>query len=154
MACCVKGGPKLKFDSELQVANRFIKNNSRFPHKDLIAKKYNFSKECLDALRMGIRDCELANEVMDSLDVFWESYKMKSKSEINEILKELISAKKDGFQVFFSDIYKNTIAAEIKTFCVPYNRQMWMGSSVSFFFIFNDKGEIDEIYSGITVHYN
>ena len=54
--CCVKG-LKIKFDSKLQVANKFIKNNRGFPISDLIQKKYDFSKDCLRAIRMGTREC-------------------------------------------------------------------------------------------------
>ena len=151
--CCVKG-IKLKFDSELQVANRFIKNDEGFPIRDLIDKKYNFSKDCLRAIRMGIRDCELSNQVQDSLKTFWASYKTKTNDGISESLKEFISNKKDGYQVFFSDIYKRTLAAELKGFCLPYNETMWMGSSTSFYFVFDEEGKIEEVYSGISNHYN
>ena len=151
--CCVKG-IKLKFDSELQVAFRFIKNNQGFPMSDLIDKKYNFSKDCLRAIRMGTRECELSNQVQDSLKTFWEAYKMKDDNEISESLKEFISNKKDGYQVFFSDIYKRTLAAELKGFCLPYDETIWMGSSTSFYFVFDEGGKIEEVYSGISIHYN
>lgn len=151
--CCVTG-INLKFDSELHVANRFIKNDQGFPIGDFINKKYNFSKDCLRAIRLGTRECDLSNQVRDSLKTFWESYRMKDKKEISESLKDLISNKKDGFQVFFSDIYKGTLAAELKSFCLPYDEKMWQGSSTSFFFVFNKEGKIEEVYSGISIHYN
>ena len=152
-SCCVKG-KKLKFIPDLQVACRFIENNRGFPIGDLVAKKYDFSSDCLHALRMGTRECQLANQVRDSLESFWLSYEMKPDNEIAKSLGELISNRKDGYQVFFSDIYKNTLAAEVKSFCLPYDEIMWMGSSTMFFFIFDVKGKIADIYSGRTIHYN
>ena len=151
--CCVKG-IDLKFDPNLQVASRFIENNYGFPLKDLVGKKYNFSSDCLRAIRMGTRDCASANRVQDSLEVFWSKYKMKNRNKISQSLKGLVSDKKDGYQVFFSDIYKNTLAAELKEFCSPYDQSMWMGSSTSFYFVFNDKGEIKEVFSGVSIIYN
>lgn len=79
---------------------------------------------------------------------------MKNNSEIEKTLKEIISKRKDGHIVFFSDIYKKTLAAEVKSFCLPYDEFAWFGSSTSFYFIFNEQGEIEQVYSGITIHYN
>jgi len=151
--CCVTG-KTMNFKANLQVAKKFIENNHGFPYNDFAIKKYNFSDDCLRSWRLGIRDCELGNYVLDSLDRFWENYEMKKDGEIIEYLKDLPSDSKDGYQVFFSDIYENTIAAELKSFCLPYDETIWMGSSTSFYFIFNDLGEIEDIYSGTTIHYN
>ena len=79
---------------------------------------------------------------------------LKDDNEISESLKEFISNKKDGYQVFFSDIYKRTLAAELKGFCLPYDETIWMGSSTSFYFVFDEGGKIEEVYSGISIHYN
>ena len=79
---------------------------------------------------------------------------MKDENKISESLKEFISNKKDGYQVFFSDIYKRTLAAELKGFCLPYDEGTWMGSSTSFYFVFNEEGNLEEVYSGISIHYN
>jgi hypothetical protein len=151
--CCVKG-TKLKFESELQVANKFIENYHGFPFSDLIKKKYSLSEECIQAIRIGSEQCKLANQVQDSLKIFWSSYKMQHEMEISKALKNLISTKKDGYQVFFSDIYQNTLAAELMSFCTPFDKTVWMGNSTSFFFIFNDEGNIEQVYSGITINYN
>lgn len=121
---------------------------------DLVDKKYKFSNDCLRALRMGTQDCEISNQVQDSLRIFWSEYKMKDTNEISNALKGLLSDKKDGYQVFFSDIYRNTLAAELMDFCLPYNETTWMGHSTSFYFGFNEKGDIKEVFSGVSIHYN
>ena len=149
--CCVKG-IKLRFNSKLQVANKFIENNRGFPLCDLLKKKYRTTESCVYLLGSG--ESELTDQVQDSLNVFWGTYKMKKSSEISNSIKKLITKRKDGYQVFFSDIFQNTLAAEIKGFCLPYDEITWMGSSTSFYFIFDEKGNIQEIYSGIEIHYN
>jgi hypothetical protein len=149
--CCVKG-IKLRFKSKLQVANKFIENDRGFPLCDLLKKKYRTTESCVYLLGSG--ESELTNHVQDSLRVFWGPYKMKENSEISKSIKKLISKKKDGYQVFFSDIFQNTLAAEIKGFCLPYDETIWMGSSTSFYFIFDEMGNIQEIYSGKEIHYN
>ena len=90
----------------------------------------------------------------DSLNIFWKDYVPKDTKEMVILLNDLISDKKYGYQVFFSDVYKNTIAAEIKSFCAPYDLTAWQGSSTSYFFVFNSEGKIAAIYSGRTIHYN
>ena len=149
--CCVKG-TKLRFDSDLQIANKFIENHRGFPLCDLLQKRYRISESCVYALGSG--EFELTNHVQDSLDVFWTGYKMKTRTEITKTITKLLSKKKDGYQVFFSDVYKNTLAAEVKGFCLPFDSMMWMGSSTSFYFIFNDDGQIEQVYSGVSIHYN
>ncbi|GEM_PF-3021012 len=151
--CCLTG-IALKFKPELQVANKFIQNNHGFPYNDFAIKKYDLSDDCLRSLRMGVRDCELANQVLDSLDRFWLDYKMKSDDEIRFALENLLSDTKDGYQVFFSDIYRSTLAAELKEFCLPFDEGMWMGASTLFFFVFDENGEIKQVYSGRTIYYN
>lgn len=145
-------GQNLRFSNRLQVANRFIENDWGFPLCDLLKKKYKVTESCVYALRSG--QFELTKYVEDSLRIFWDFYEMKSKSSIMGSLEGIISERKDGFVVFFSDIYKNTLAAEIKSFCLPYDTMPWFGSSTSFFFVFNEDGEVDEVYSGVSIHYN
>jgi hypothetical protein len=149
--CCVKG-IKLKFHSKLQVADKFIENNRGFPLCDVLKKKYGVTESCVYLLGSG--KSKLADQVQDSLELYWESYKMKRKLEIATSIKKLLSKRKDGYQVFFSDVFQNTIAAEIKGFCLPYDETMWMGSSTSFYFVFDELGNIREVYSGIVIHYN
>lgn len=79
---------------------------------------------------------------------------MKENSEISQSIDELPSTKKDGYQVFFSDVYENTLAAELKSFCVPYDKGGWQGGSNIYFFVFNDLGDILDVYSGETIHYD
>lgn len=142
----------VKFKDKLQVASKFIENDWGFPLCDLLKKKYTMTENCVYALGSG--KCELTRHVQDSLEVFWKDYKMKSKSVIEESLTGIASKRKDGFLVFFSDIYKNTLAAEVKSFCLPYDKTSWQGSSTSFFFVFDNKGVIKEVYSGISIHYD
>ncbi len=148
------GGKKHKYDSELQVANKFIEIHRGFPMSDFVKQNYNLDKDCWQALRMGTHQCELVNHITDSLDVAWSAYHMKEKASITEILKPLLSEKKDGFQVFFSDIYKNTLVAELKAFCNNYDETEWYGSSTIFYFVFNSLGEIERVYSEEVIHYN
>lgn len=145
-------GVRLRFEDDLQVANKFIRNDWGFPLCDLLKQKYKITESCVHALGSG--RFELTNQVRDSLDNFWTNYEMKSQIEIMNSLDGLISARKDGFQVFFSDVYNNTIAAEFKAFCLPYDEIAWFGSSTSYFFIFNEQGEIEQVYSGTSMHYN
>jgi hypothetical protein len=147
-------GYEFNFDSELQVANRFIENNLGFPYTNFMIKKYKLSKKCIKALKNGKVKCELINRVKDSLALFWKEYKMKDTSEISKLVKDLKSLRKDGYQVFFSDIYKNALLAEVKSFCFPYDKGIWLGMSTFFYLIFSDKGEIEEIYYGKTIAYN
>ncbi|KXX67453.1 hypothetical protein [Flammeovirga sp. SJP92] len=72
-----------------------------------------------------------------------------------KMVKHLPSNRKDGYQVFFSDIFNNTLSAEVKSFCLPYDHDLnsWKGSSTFFFFVFDHQGKIKEVYSGETVHY-
>ncbi|MFT7035916.1 MAG: hypothetical protein ACJA2S_004440 [Cyclobacteriaceae bacterium] len=83
---------------------------------------------------MGIRECKFANRVEDSLTLFWEGYEMKDHNQIFQQVKPLTSNKEDGYQVFFSDIYKRTLAAELKSFCSPYKKYYWQGSSTIYYF--------------------
>ena len=145
-------GRRLKYEADLQVAGRFIQNNRGFPLCDLLKRNYKVEVSCPYAIGSG--KFPLLNQVQDSLKVFWAEYEMKSDNEISEVLGELISEKKDGLVVFFSDIYKNTLMAEVMPFCQPYERDRWMGHSNSYYFIFNDNGEIEEVYSGVVIHYN
>lgn len=145
-------GAKLKFDNDLQVASKFIKNDRGFPLCDLLKSKYNVTESCVYAIGSG--EFKLTKQVQDSLKMFWRDYQIKNNSEIEMPLKEIMSKRKDGHVVFFSDIYKNTLAAEVKSFCLPYDEVTWFGSSTSFYFIFNQQGEIEQVYSGITIHYN
>ena len=151
--CCVKG-VELNFSPELQVAPKFIANNYGFPIIDLAEKKYGLSENCLQSLRMNTRKCEKANKVLDSLDFFWKDYKMNDKTNISKSLERLISSRKDGYLVFFSDVYRNTLAAEVGEFCLPYDKSVWQGSSTIYYFVFSVDGTIEEIYSGATIHYN
>ncbi|MEQ9423352.1 MAG: hypothetical protein RJQ09_02960 [Cyclobacteriaceae bacterium] len=143
---------KLKFDDELKVASRFIKNDSGFPYCDFIKKKYSIEESCAYALGSG--EFELFEYIKDSLETFWDNYEIKENEKIAESLNGLISETKNGHIVFFSDIYKNSLAAEIKSFCQPYDEVPWFGSSTSFFFIFDDNGKIKELYSETVWHYN
>ncbi|MCB0497178.1 MAG: hypothetical protein KDC79_13645 [Cyclobacteriaceae bacterium] len=145
-------GYQHEYDSKLHVADKFIANSRGFPLCDLLKRKYKIQESCTYALGSG--RFELTKNVEDSLTTFWNDYKMKSKDQIRKPIENLISEKKIGYQVFFSDVYKNTIAAEIMVFCAPYDETMWLGSSTSFYFVFNEKGEIKEVYSGISIHYN
>ncbi|BDD05580.1 hypothetical protein [Aureibacter tunicatorum] len=145
---------KFKFNSELQVAYEFNDHRRGFPIENFIKSKLTLSKDCLTALRMNTRTCDEVNYLSDSLETFWQDYEMKSYEKIKESLKNLPSKRKDGFQVFFSDIYKNTLSAEIDGFCAPYDKVKRVGAPLFFFFVFNDQGEIIEVYSGKTMHYN
>ncbi|MBB3699582.1 hypothetical protein KMW28_24355 [Flammeovirga yaeyamensis] len=145
---------KLKFNNNLQVAEKYNNHKKGFPLEDYVRKKYNLSDECIKALRLGTRTCSEVNNIKDSLFIFWEDYSMKSEKEIRSLLSELPSDRKDGYQVFFSDIFKNTLSAELKSFCTPYDSSTWQGSSTFFFFVFDEKGIIKEVYSGKTIHYN
>src|SRR5688572_6097855 len=149
--CCIKGA-EVEFDFKLQVSEKFIRNDRGFPMCDLLKRKYQMNESC--AVALGSGTVELTKQVQDSLKIFWKNYKMKQKSDLLKILKDMVSNKKDGYQVFFSDVHKNTLAAELKSFCLPYDEAIWFGSSTSFFFIFNQDGEIEEVYSGETIHYN
>ncbi|WP_345373565.1 hypothetical protein [Algivirga pacifica] len=156
--CCVRRAngrrARLKFESELQVAYKFNEIRRGFPIEDYIKRNYNLSHECIVALRMGLNTCEEVNEIIDSLSVFFGDYTMKDEDEIIGSLQALPSKRKDGYQVFFSDIYKNTLSAELMSFCTPYDTGAWYGRSTFFFFIFDEGGEIKEIYSGQPIHYN
>ncbi len=145
-------GAKLEFKKELQVASKFIENYRGFPICDFLKRRYKMTENCVYALGSG--KFELAEHVQDSLELFWKNYQMKTNSKITETMEGLISEEKAGFIVFFSDIYKNTLAAEVKSFCLPYDRTTWQGSSISFYFIFNDTGDILEVYSGVSIHYD
>lgn len=145
-------GTKLRFKDNLQVASKFIENDRGFPLCDLLKRKYGMKESCVYALGSG--ESELTKHVQDSLMFFWQDYQMRSESSILESLRGIGSKRKDGFLVFFSDIYKNTLAAEVKSFCRPYDKIDWQGSSTSYFFVFNSKGVITEVFSGIETHYN
>lgn len=151
--CCVKG-IKLAFESELQVANRFINLTRHFSFKDYSQQHYDLSRRCRRALRMGTKGCKLVNHLLDSINTFWSDYEMKPEPQIAKELEGLASESKDGYQVFFSDVYKNTLAAEVKGFCSPYDKSPWFGSSRSFYFVFDKNGEIKKVYSGQMVIYN
>lgn len=77
-------GVKLKFDDELQVASRFIRNDWGFPFCDLLKSKYNVLVSCVYAIGSG--DFKLTEHIQDSLSVFWKDYEMKSQSEIEDAL--------------------------------------------------------------------
>ena len=145
-------GAKVKIQPNLQVASKFIDNNRGFPLCDLLKKKYKITESCVYAIGSG--EFELTTHVQDSLQQFWKNYDSNKKIQLNNLLTDMISKNKDGFQVFFSDIYENTLAAEVKSFCIPYDEDYWYGSSTSYFFVFNDESELIEVYSGITIHYN
>ncbi len=145
-------GVKLKFEDELQVSSKFIENDWGFPLCDLLKTKYKISESCVYALGSG--ELDLTKHIQDSLKIFWANYEVKTQDELTTSLKGLISNRKDGYQVFFSDVYNNTLAAEVKSFCLPYDEVAWFGSSTSFYFVFNQQGEIEQVYSGVTIHYN
>lgn len=150
----LNGGQKVRIPEDLQVASKFIKNGRGFPLKDYVQKKYNFSLDTLRLILMGVRKGELATQVLDSLDNFRKDYRMKDESMILKSLNGMISDIKIGHQVFFSDIYKNTLSAEVMGFCIPYDQDDWTGVSTSFFFTFNNEGELEEVYYGKSIHYN
>ena len=148
----IRGFKRVKISPKLQVAKKFIAIHRGFPLCDLLKKKYKYSATCNQIYMTSHKG--LVKEVDDSLSKFWANYEMKSDDEIIKTIKPLLSDKKDGFQVFFSDIYQNTLAAEVKDFCNPYDQATWFGSSVSFFFVFDDQGAIKEVYSEKVIHYN
>jgi hypothetical protein len=143
-----------KFDAKLQVAAKFINHQQNFPLDDFVMKKYRLSRDCLMQLRTRSRRCAEANRITDSLSVFWSDYAMKPNEEIKSSLASLPSNRKDGYQVFFSDVYKNTLCAEVHSFCRPYDTEgAWYGSSTMFFFIFDEQGKIKEVYAGVMKYY-
>ena len=143
---------KIKIQPKLQVASKFITNDRGFPLCDLLQKKYKVTESCVYAIGSG--KFEITKQVQDSLQTFWKNYDSKKLQQMDKILDPMISSEKIGYQVFFSDIYENTIAAEVKSFCSPYDKFPWYGSSISYYFVFDDNDEIIEIYSGISIHYN
>ncbi len=146
---------KPEYSASLQVADRFIKINSQFPLRDFVSRNYNLSEDCLLDIRMGIGKCQDANRIRDSLNTFWSEYESKGAEQLSQMTAHLPSDRKDGFQVFFSEIYKNTLAAELKSFCLSYSSKWsWMGPSKSFYFVFNAQGKIKEVIWGTVVHYN
>jgi len=147
-------GAKQHFEPYLQVATRRINHYRGFPISDFVIKKYGLTGECLAAIRMGIRTCDLANHIQDSLAAWWEEYVPGQNGDIQVDFAGLPSKSKMGHQVFFSDIYKNSLMAELDSFCSPYDQGSRYGAPTFFFFVFNSEGEIQEVYSGKTIHYN
>jgi hypothetical protein len=143
-ACCTNMLRK-DLDDDLHVAGRFVPNNQHLPLCDLVKRKYQVT-DC-QAVKNG--NSAIVRHVQDSLATFWEGYQMQPQGALSDVLSDLISPYKDGYVVFFSDIYKNTLAAEVKAFCVPYDKKPWTGGSISFYFVFNESGNLEEIYSGV-----
>jgi hypothetical protein len=148
---CCTNALRAGLNDDLHVADRFVPNNQHLPLCDFLERKYQMPGNCQTIMRGSSAS---VGRVQDSLNVFWADYQMQSQDTIAAALADIISPLKDGYQIFFSDIYKNTLAAEVKAFCVPYDRKPWTGGSVSFYFVFNEHGDLQEIYSGVTARYD
>ena len=148
----VVAGAKVKIKPKLQVASKFNGISRGFPLCDLLQKKYKIQESCVYALGSG--EFRLTYHVEDSLKNFWKDYKPEDPKELQKIIGPLISTRKNGYQIFFSDVYKNTLAAEVKSFCLDYDQFMWFGGSTFYYFVFNENKEIIEVYFGETINYN
>lgn len=150
-----KGLTKLDVPSGIQIAERFIRNDHAFPLEAMVNVKYNISKDCLRDLRMRIYNCPVNLQIKDSLNHFWSDYRPKSFHEMKSTLSSLVNFGESGYVVFFSDLHKNGLAAELMSFCTSYkSNTTWQGASTIFYFVFDDQGNVEEVYSGKGVSYN
>jgi hypothetical protein len=148
-------GVKLNYQVGPHVANVVIQNGRGLPFEDIFRKNYSYEIDCcIRNLRLGGKDCPVVNQYTDSLTQFWSGYQIISKDSILNTIQPLISTQRNGFIIFFSDVYKNTLSAELQLLCKGYgNVPGGQGSPLSIFFIFNYEGEISEVYSGHSIHY-
>lgn len=143
-------GYKVTISPDLQVADKFIEHGHGFPICDFVKQKYNYKGSCGAFV---VHDSGFRNQVQDSLQNYYKDYTF-NEEKVKKTLRGFIANKENGYQVFFSDYYKNALAAELKSFCRSYKEGYWQGSSTSFYFIFDDNGKLIEVYSGRVIHYN
>jgi len=153
---CVKGRNTMRIYDDVQVDDKFIPLTKGFPISDMAIKKYNaHEKGFLASIRMGVKNNQETAHILDSLDDAWKGYEKQDDEIIRNDVGNLISDNISGYQIHFSDIYKNSLAVELSSFC-PNNCRVQLSAKSSntvFFFVFDEKGEITEVYWGDTIHF-
>lgn len=144
----LQGSDTIKLPSEnvvldINVAQYFVASKPLITLCDILKKRYRVEESCNVVIGL---DKPIAIHVSDSINTEFSNYEL-NQLKTNPLLVNNRN-KKDGLVVFFSNTYKNTLYAELKYFCQPYDEiDYWSGSSLVYFFEF-ENGKIKDVYMG------
>jgi hypothetical protein len=137
----------LKDKPKLYISSSF-RENSPYPCLcDILKKRYKIKETC--TVEIGL-DRPTSTKASDSIKLAYTKY---SPNKVRRLpFKHVISGRKKGIAITFSDVYQNSLTAEVFGFHYD-NQDMLMGKSLIFYFTFKSSGEIESVFLGET-HYN
>ncbi|NOT73676.1 MAG: hypothetical protein HOP08_02020 [Cyclobacteriaceae bacterium] len=123
-------GPK---NDKIVLSERVILNSPYSCLCDILQKKYGFTGKCTEEIGL---DGKLATSVSDSINFEYRDYQFLPKGKQIEFVNQ--------FVLEFSSVYKNTILANLMFVCSSKS----IGTSISFYFIFDSSNHISQVYHG------
>jgi hypothetical protein len=111
----------------------------------ILKQDYSLEESCSKVIGL---DYPLVEHVRDSINSVYQTYHL---DEDDMVLKTpSLEVRDEGFLIFFSDVFKNTVYAELRYICDPKQRRVdWRGESIIFYFVFDEQINITKVLRGI-----